>query len=83
MKQNPSSATAEQWEMNTGSAGTERKCMAYFIPELTLKPRGKRSNEGDEWARSTHEMEVHAYKVQVGKPERKRPPGRSGCRWQD
>jgi hypothetical protein len=28
-------------------------------------------------------MEIIAYKVQVGKPEGKRPLGRSRCRWED
>jgi hypothetical protein len=34
-------------------------------------------------ARSAYEMKINAYKVQVGKPEGKRPPGRSRCRWKD
>jgi hypothetical protein len=77
--------------MNSGSAGTGEETYDLLHPRINAVGSKKariRSGLGDQikemsGACSAYEMEINAYKVQVGKPEGKRPPGRSRCRWED
>jgi hypothetical protein len=55
----------------------------YSSPSIIRMIKSRRMRWAEHVARMGEKRNAYTRRILVGKPEEKRPPGRSRCRWED